>query len=151
MIQSAHEKYGPAIRVAPDQLSFNDPTVLKEIYGHGSGMPKTTFYAGGHFTQYDNLFSQRDKTQHSGRRSLLAKAFSQNAIMTHLPTMQSNCNIVMNHWSRLSDGGKSSVDVYHWVHWFALDVVCKFSTCPLLQTDRMSSCDDSWNTKWNTC
>ncbi|KAK2685465.1 hypothetical protein QWA68_015695, partial [Fusarium oxysporum] len=113
VIQAVHEKYGPVVRVAPTELSYNDPKVLKAIYGHGAG----------HFTQHDNLFSVRDKDMHSSRRSILARAFSQVSLSVHEPTMRRNIGSVMDHWSRLSDKATMTVDIYHWVHWFALDMI----------------------------
>ena len=33
-ILTAHQKYGPVIRIAPNGLSFANPAVLQKIYGH---------------------------------------------------------------------------------------------------------------------
>lgn len=44
-IHRLHLKYGPVVRVAPNEVSFTSPTALKEIYGSGgSGYDKTEFY-----------------------------------------------------------------------------------------------------------
>ena len=43
-IDRAHRKYGPVVRIAPDELSFNDPSLIKEIYGQGSPYMKSEFY-----------------------------------------------------------------------------------------------------------
>lgn len=56
---AAHLKYGPIVRVGPNEISFADPAVVKTIYGHRSPVLKTDFYVGGKFTDVDNVFSMR--------------------------------------------------------------------------------------------
>ena len=35
-----HRRYGPVVRITPDQVSFVDRNALKTLYGHGSGTKK---------------------------------------------------------------------------------------------------------------
>lgn len=37
-----HEKYGPVVRIAPNQVSFVDQHALKELYGHGKPSEKVS-------------------------------------------------------------------------------------------------------------
>lgn len=44
-IHSLHLKYGPVVRIAPNEMSFSSYEAVKEIYGSkGSGYDKSTFY-----------------------------------------------------------------------------------------------------------
>lgn len=44
-IHSLHEKYGPVVRIAPNEVSFTSWAALKEIYcSGGSGYDKSHFY-----------------------------------------------------------------------------------------------------------
>ncbi|KAK7433080.1 hypothetical protein QQZ08_000009 [Neonectria magnoliae] len=44
-IHHLHQKYGPVVRVSPNEVSFTSVAALKEIYGSGgSGYDKTEFY-----------------------------------------------------------------------------------------------------------
>lgn len=44
-IHGLHEKYGPVVRIAPNEVSFTSSAALKEIYcSGGSGYDKTEFY-----------------------------------------------------------------------------------------------------------
>jgi hypothetical protein len=44
-VHALHEKYGPVVRIAPDEVSFTSWTALKEIYcSGGSGYDKSDFY-----------------------------------------------------------------------------------------------------------
>lgn len=49
-IHQLHQKYGPVVRLAPNEISFSNLEGMKEIYqSGGSGYNKTEFY---------NLFQQ---------------------------------------------------------------------------------------------
>jgi hypothetical protein len=44
-IHSLHQRYGPVVRLAPNEVSFNNLEGMKEIYqSGGSGYDKTEFY-----------------------------------------------------------------------------------------------------------
>lgn len=44
-IHALHKKYGPIVRIAPDEISFATWDAAKEIYvSEGSGYDKTLFY-----------------------------------------------------------------------------------------------------------
>jgi len=58
-----HEKYGPIVRFAPNGVSFNSATSIKDIYGHGKNFRKSDFYLafpavkGVHNTHNSEFFS----------------------------------------------------------------------------------------------
>lgn len=44
-VHSLHAKYGPVVRIAPNEASFTSYEAVKEIYGSlGSGYDKSRFY-----------------------------------------------------------------------------------------------------------
>ena len=46
LVHRAHEKYGPVIRLAPNELSFSDPSCIQELYMNHSKFPKSPRYEG---------------------------------------------------------------------------------------------------------
>lgn len=124
-IQAAHEKYGPVIRIGPNELSYANPTILKDIYGHGLGLPKANFYKGGKFTAADSVFSMRNRHQHSARRSLMAKSFSSANLVSYIPMVCEKVMQTMDQFCSQSRDGSATVNIYDWVHWYALDIVCE--------------------------
>jgi len=57
-IHELHQRYGPVVRLSPDEVSFATVDAIKEIYmSGGSGYDKTPFYSL--FTQFNTrtLFS----------------------------------------------------------------------------------------------
>ncbi|KAI0868729.1 cytochrome P450 [Hypoxylon argillaceum] len=76
-----HEEYGPVVRTAPNELSFNTSQSFKDIYGFRQGHKpfiKAEFYDGGAFAArgVSSIISERDPTRHGEMRRLLAHAFS---------------------------------------------------------------------------
>ena len=44
-VHRCHQRYGPVVRLAPNEVSFTDLDAIKEIYASGgSGYDKTEFY-----------------------------------------------------------------------------------------------------------
>jgi hypothetical protein len=55
-----HEKYGPIVRIGPNDLSFNGAEAIAPIYKSGRQMPKSVFYDA--FTTFKpNVFGTRDE------------------------------------------------------------------------------------------
>ena len=79
-VKDLHVKYGPVIRVGPDELSFIDPSAWKDIYINKPQLPKPT---KGIFKSYNgvpNLVTWHITEEHASQRHILNPAFSKNAV-----------------------------------------------------------------------
>jgi len=85
-IHKLHQKYGPAVRVGPNEVSFSDIGSVKEIYGQQTPFMKAPCYENMSVPPL-GIFSLRDRTEHSQRRKLLSHAFSQSALNETEPTI----------------------------------------------------------------
>ena len=76
-------KYGPIVRVGPNELAFNDAHSIKEIYGQSPHpcLKVPRFYRGFSMTGKESVFPDTDKDNHSRQRRMLSHGFSQNAIL----------------------------------------------------------------------
>lgn len=77
-----HEKYGPVVRIAPDELSFTHPDAWKDIYGHRVGnnhnvleLPKAGRFYRTRGT-LPNIISEEDRAHHGLVRRVLSHGFS---------------------------------------------------------------------------
>ncbi|PVH95604.1 cytochrome P450 [Periconia macrospinosa] len=80
-IHSLHERYGPVVRYAPDELSFISSDAVKDIYGHGrsSFEKQKVFYGKDVYGDPTGLF-RADAESHARQRKLVSHAFSEKAL-----------------------------------------------------------------------
>ncbi|KAI1209970.1 benzoate 4-monooxygenase cytochrome P450 [Annulohypoxylon truncatum] len=85
-----HNKYGPTVRVGPNEVSFNTAQAWKDIHTHGSGrqtFQKGKFYDGACFATEEfnrglsTIVSERRPEVHKQMKSHWASAFSERAIV----------------------------------------------------------------------
>ncbi|PWY89842.1 cytochrome P450 [Aspergillus heteromorphus CBS 117.55] len=97
-IHQAHLRYGPVLRIGPNELSFAEPAAVRDIY-----------------------CSDADVEAHRQRRKLFARGFSQAAMLDFEPIISAKIDTLLEQWKTMSVNGP--VDVYPWVHWLGFDVV----------------------------
>ncbi|KAF3798974.1 Cytochrome P450 monooxygenase aclL [Colletotrichum gloeosporioides] len=121
-----HQKYGPVVRVAPNELSFNTAQSWKDIYdkrkGH-SPFIKSEFYDGGNFAaEAHSIVSVRDPDEHAQMRRYLRDAFSDRSLreQEHLISQ------VIDHFiDRIGEeGGKpGGIDIVMWFNLTTFDII----------------------------
>jgi len=122
-IHAAHEKYGPIVRVGPNELSFANPAAVRDIYTSKSFVKEETFYRAKRIFHENHLFSFRNAEAHNQRRKLLARGFSQAAINQFEPNLISKIQTLLDQWERLSRSSEEPINVYPWAHWLGFDTV----------------------------
>lgn len=123
-IHEAHLKYGPVVRVGPNELSFADPAAVHDIYTSDVFVKEESFYRAKRVFHENHLMSFRNAQAHAKRRKLLQRGFSQAAMIEFEPQMTTKIEAVFRHWIKKSEGNSSRVvDVYPWLHWMAFDIV----------------------------
>ncbi|RFU26581.1 hypothetical protein B7463_g9752, partial [Scytalidium lignicola] len=119
-----HKKYGPIVRIGPNDYSIDDPKAIKTIYGHGTEFTKGPWYiaSGGVDPHITNLFVERDPQRHASDRRKVASLYS----TTHLLSMEDpvvhcieNLETVME---RFAASGES-FNMQHWLQRFAFDCI----------------------------
>ncbi|TVY17621.1 putative sterigmatocystin biosynthesis P450 monooxygenase [Lachnellula arida] len=108
-IHRLHQKYGPVVRLGPNEVSFTSLEALKEIYASGgSGYDRTEFYT---------LFMQFGVSQ---KKRYIAGQYANTNIMR--PSVVGGVQeraaaFVM----KCAESGRESLDVYVYLHCYALD------------------------------
>ncbi|KAI2617462.1 benzoate 4-monooxygenase cytochrome P450 [Hypoxylon sp. NC1633] len=120
-----HERYGPIVRVSPDEISCTGPSAFKDIYGprYGKGGPltrdartaqvKETFGAVGMF--------QADVQEHARIRRQLNPAFSEKASREQEPLVMGYLNSMLQKLRDASARGES-VDIEKYTMWATFDI-----------------------------
>ncbi|KAH6651703.1 pisatin demethylase [Truncatella angustata] len=64
------KKYGPLVRVGPNELTTDDPEVLKRMPAARSLYDRDAWYLGARFNaHHDSLFTMRDRAGHTERKA----------------------------------------------------------------------------------
>lgn len=121
-IHTAHESYGPVVRVGPNELSFANPAAVYEIYNNNDVFVKEeTFYRAKRVFHENHMMSFRDVEAHKQRRKLLSRGFSQASMLDFENNMSKKIQTMLEQWATRAPEGP--VDVYPWAHWLGFDIV----------------------------
>ena len=125
-IHELHQRYGPVVRLGPNEISFATADAVKEIYqSGGSGYDRTELY--DLFKQFGarTLFSTPQKAGHSQRKRILADKYANTNIMRseHLEGLKDRAQAFLQNCYSAPEG---EVDVYVQLHCFALDGASQF-------------------------
>ncbi|KAK4893334.1 hypothetical protein LTR27_008228 [Elasticomyces elasticus] len=118
-IHELHRRYGPVVRIAPNELSFSEVSVVNQIYGQQTAFMKAPASQDGDEI-LKCIFSLREKAAHSHRRSLLSHAFSQQNINECIPLIMQKVNLLVELFEK---DVNQQPDVSLRFRLFALDVV----------------------------
>lgn len=131
-VAKAHEKYGPVIRIAPDELSLSDRSCIKELYLQASKFPKSRRYEG--FASGTRAsFDMTDKDQHRERRSLVRHVLAPANIDDAEPLIGDAVRKSLR-WIRRSQKAGESLDVMLWMRRVMLDTAGRISIYILFST-----------------
>ncbi|KAK6351316.1 hypothetical protein TWF718_004480 [Orbilia javanica] len=132
-IMDLHLKYGPVVRLGPNEVSFTSTSAVKDIYtgaSRESGFAKGFLYAM--FTHYGryNMFSSLTSEAHSWRRRMIASSYSLTNILNREAkkgdiwrTVGEYINYARREGSQSENGPGRSIDIYPANIYFACDNV----------------------------
>lgn len=134
-----HEKYGPVVRIAPDELSFTHPDAWKDIYGHRVGnnhnvleLPKAGRFYRTRGT-LPNIISEEDRAHHGLVRRVLSHGFSDKHLRAREPVITGYADKLIRQLRKLSvrrsDDETSSLkdrrpmNMTAWYNWVTVDII----------------------------
>src|SRR3954452_9321294 len=80
-VHKLHLRYGPVVRIGPNQISFNSLSALRQIYGAGSAFERTIFYKMFDAYGRPNLFTFSSGNDHRERKRLVNHIYSNQVIL----------------------------------------------------------------------
>lgn len=124
-IAQLHSRYGPAVRIGPNEVSFNSLRALKTIYGPGSRFGRTPFYRMFEVYGEQNLFTFHSSEEHGARKKLLSHAYSKSAILQDKTTK--TIEEMARRYIELIDSEPNGIsDVFLTSHYYSLDNITHF-------------------------
>ncbi|XXH01255.1 hypothetical protein Hte_007609 [Hypoxylon texense] len=135
-----HRRYGPVVRVAPNELSFNTAQSFRDIYGFRPGhktFVKSAFYEGGSFAAkgVHSIVSERDPVVHGQMRRLLSHAFSNSSLLEQEELVTESADLFIR---RMTEKVGQRVDIADLFERMAFDIIGNLAfgeTFGALETD----------------
>ncbi|KAH8648613.1 cytochrome P450 [Xylariales sp. PMI_506] len=134
-VAELHRKYGPVVRIAPNQLSFTDPSAWKDIYGRRksaiapSGFeelsPDPLFYGSiesGKKTKSPGAMLGAPAEHHDPIRRALAPSFSPTALRNQEHVIQSYVNLLVDKLKQAASAGEP-VNMTSWINFATFDLM----------------------------
>ncbi|KAH8719485.1 cytochrome P450 monooxygenase-like protein [Phaeosphaeriaceae sp. PMI808] len=129
-VKKQHDKYGDAVRLAPNELSFiSGETAWQDIYGFRTGKHRDTgaylkdrsWYSKPLNGVYSLLAS--NEADHSRMRRNLSHAFSDKALRDQEPLVQAYVDLLIH---RLGEHAakEQPIDMTRWYNYTTFDIIC---------------------------
>ncbi|KAF4540655.1 Cytochrome p450 protein [Lasiodiplodia theobromae] len=115
-IHQLHQKYGPVVRVNPNELSYTDGRAWKDIFGHrvggkpGNGKD-TRWYSPPSATGGPTLQTEHDDAMHGRVRRIFANAFSHKALVEQEPLIRRYAELLVSKTREIVKSSSSAVDL----------------------------------------
>ncbi|KAI1763200.1 cytochrome P450 ClCP1 [Hypoxylon sp. FL1150] len=125
-VRDLHAKYGPIMRIAPNELAFSDPQAWKDIYGHRhNGAPELPKY-DGLYRIIDNIprgIINTPRDEHSMLRRQLAHGFSERSMQAQEPYIGSYVDLLIRRLQEQCNAGYTALNMREWLNWTTFDVI----------------------------
>ncbi|KAJ5683046.1 cytochrome P450 [Penicillium macrosclerotiorum] len=127
-LKRLHAKYGPVVRVAPDELSYSCASAWKDIYGstpsRPSGMPRdNTFFRAVEDANGIHSILSANNEDHARMRRLYAQALSKRALAAQEPLILSHVHLMMDKL-QLQAEKDQPIDIVDIFNFTLFDAVC---------------------------
>lgn len=119
-IRRFHQKYGTALRYAPDAISFTTNQAWKTIYGPSRGQfPK--FFTNKLLEPQSNILSA-DDANHARIRGGVAHAFSPRALAEQEPLVHGYVDLLVRKLSDVAES-RTPAEMGRWFHIASFDII----------------------------
>ncbi|KAM7185506.1 benzoate 4-monooxygenase [Naviculisporaceae sp. PSN 640] len=123
-----HKKYGPVVRVAPNELSFSTASSWRDIYSIRKGVQpfiKGHFYEGAKFAgQVFSVVTERDPAIHAAMRRYLSPGFSDRSLRAQEVLISDCVDLMVKRIGEVgNEKGANGIDIGTWYHLASFDII----------------------------
>ncbi|KAH6673039.1 pisatin demethylase [Halenospora varia] len=125
-VKAAHDKYGPVVRVSPNELVFDNEAAWKDIYGSRPGhknFHKDPIHVGSiQSLPGVSTITMANDADHARQRRALSHAFSTKALLEQEYIVKSYIDVFSKKMNEFAARGKT-VDVVDWFAYTTFDII----------------------------
>lgn len=118
-----HEKYGPVVRIAPNELSFSSPHAARDVLAAGKGFHKTDFYWVFPPAENPDIFTEIRENVHAAKKRYVSQPYSMANMQQMSGYIEDTQRLLMKKLDQASETGDRRVDLGDFLHFFAFDVL----------------------------
>lgn len=127
VITGLHKKYGPVVRIAPNEIDISDGAAVNPIYVDNGGFRKIAGYRNFDINGFPTIFSVTDHTHRAIRAKAVSPLFAQQAIANSKPAIQEIIDATIVELSyRRSMAAGNPVDLLNLFRSMAMDALSKY-------------------------
>ncbi|KAF9888184.1 hypothetical protein FE257_009179 [Aspergillus nanangensis] len=123
-VQGMHERYGPIVRVAPDEVSFITSSAWNDVYGQKVAKSLTRdrkWYANLTEGQDDIIVAQ--EADHVRFRKIFGSSFSDKALHESEDVIIRNIDLFITQLKRFGKENGGIADMVKWYNWMTFDII----------------------------
>ncbi|KAI4161885.1 MAG: hypothetical protein LQ342_004451 [Letrouitia transgressa] len=125
-IKDMHARYGPIVRISPDELHVNDPSFIPELMPTGKARREKYRRLGQVFALSQATGVTADHDLHRTRRGALAKMFSKESVRRLEPIMRKSLNTLLVRLAEFRENGKE-VQLLPMFGAFTSDIITEYA------------------------
>jgi len=123
-IDALHRKYGPVVRISPQEVAVFDTEAFRQIHAVSGGYTKGDFYTKLTNFPVHSVFTLRDAKEHGVRRRLFAKGFSKTYLREHWEgVVRDKVQFAVNRLVGDAEAHSGKVDVFKWWSLMGADII----------------------------
>jgi hypothetical protein len=108
--RSLHGKYGPILRIAPDEVVVADPIYISQIYPIQKPLQKTDWYKPWRpqgLNSQPDLFTETNEKVHTAYRKIVGAVYSFSRIAKNEPGMDEILNLFIKRLESFANSGEA--------------------------------------------
>lgn len=118
-----HEKYGPIVRIAPNELSLASPNAAREVLAAGKGFHKTDFYGVFPPPENPDIFTETREAVHAVKKRYASNPYSM-AVMQQLSGyIEDTEKLLMKKLDAMCHSADRYCNLGDYLHYYAFDVL----------------------------
>ncbi|KAL4758044.1 cytochrome P450 [Aspergillus foveolatus] len=122
-----HDRYGPVVRVSPNELAFNSAQAWEDIYGFKAGGRKNMHKDPIHVGSVDPLpgastLTMADDENHARQRRAMSHSFSERALKEQEYIIQHYVDIFIAKLKEMADQ-KQEFNLVNWLNFTTFDII----------------------------
>lgn len=129
-VRDMHNRYGPVVRLAPDELSYTDARAFHDIYGHHNSVPENPKHPSQNFTRdpANPTILDAPREAHSQLRRPLSNAFSGKVMKEQEPVLLHYVDLLVKQLAtKDASTTDESSDMVEWFNVRYMDRLCSIT------------------------